>query len=320
MRVSRLFSLSVCLVVVSAKYAFAWYEGTIDIYPKPGLVIIDEPITCLSPLNTISCFQYENTKNINIIDYFGGTSITDSVKSSPQLPILEIGYRDGWPGHAFFAVGYELNDGNTYFLEIAGFYPNTTGSISALAKGLILSDPQSVIAYKFPNDTVFDETIRVYLKKGEIEKIKQAIIQWQSKKYDLIQNNCVDLVYDFARIIDLEFGKRDRIRNLWPKNAIQAFKRNYERSERGKSGRPEFPSEIESGESQPSRSSVIPNILRPFEIPRLAPPSYEQSPPSPEPPTFPELPYPSLPEPPPAPSQDPPAPPPQEPLPTPRIP
>lgn len=99
------------------------------------------------------------------------------------------------PGHAWVALGREVDDGNTVFYAAGGFYPERFAKV--------LKGPGEV---RFKEDDAFAgdvATIRFLITIEQERTVKFILQNWDEKQYELATQNCVHLMKTVADSVGL---------------------------------------------------------------------------------------------------------------------
>lgn len=121
--------------------------------------------------------------------------------SVSSKPIVEFRARtDTVLGHAFVALGRELDNGTTFFYAIGGFYPEEGGKLSKLQN--ILNGPGEV-TYKWA-DVRSDKIFRANITDEQERTIKFIMKHWNGTDYRLLDQNCTTLIKDTAASLGLK--------------------------------------------------------------------------------------------------------------------
>jgi hypothetical protein len=99
-------------------------------------------------------------------------------------------------GHAYVLLGRELDNGNTLFNEVKGFYPDKGDFFhSAYGKGVV----KQTLA-----DASQDVVFRIYITPLQETQIRRVFRTWNDKDYSVVLRNCVDFTRAVARAANLD--------------------------------------------------------------------------------------------------------------------
>lgn len=137
-------------------------------------------------------------------------------------PFVEFRARtDSLTGHAFVAIGQELDNGLVYYSEVAGFYPKNDGTWKA--RLYQITGPGEV-TFKM-TDWRHDYTFRVPVTVEQKRNVENIIGYWDFETFSLPTQNCVTMVNDIASALGLRVGN-----SLTPRGAIEDLKANNQPS------------------------------------------------------------------------------------------
>lgn len=121
------------------------------------------------------------------------------------------------PGHVWVALGTEGDNGARTYMVFAGFYPQKQSGVDKL--GEIWPGVDGHLGYDF-EDLHDDVYFRVRITSDEAYTVRNIIEQWDTRKYVLPSQNCVTLVTDVARALNLKVPDTlDKLGDpflLWP--------------------------------------------------------------------------------------------------------
>lgn len=120
--------------------------------------------------------------------------------SSTQY-IVELRARDGFPGHAFVAIGRKLDNGLVYYEAAAGFYPSEDESKLQSLKNLARGP--GIVTLKF-DDLNSDVVASVPVTQEQAANVAKRIESFDGQTYDLLENNCIQLVQAVAADLGLD--------------------------------------------------------------------------------------------------------------------
>lgn len=106
-------------------------------------------------------------------------------------------------GHAWVALGYELDNGVTHFYSASGFYPGSTDGVFEAIKATV--DSPGRLDFTVP-DMSQDEVFRVSITPAQRARVHKALKKFDSQNYDLLSNNCVSMMRDIASTLELSKG------------------------------------------------------------------------------------------------------------------
>jgi hypothetical protein len=136
---------------------------------------------------------------------YGGDTQELFPDSSPSwTPFVEFRGRGpagvGHSGHAFVALGVEGN-GLRIYRAIGGFYPDTKTQTEAIRK--LVAGVNGKVDYDF-EDMHSDVYFRTTVTASQFYSVLFVMQQWNEREYSLPSQNCVSLVTDVARTLDLK--------------------------------------------------------------------------------------------------------------------
>jgi hypothetical protein len=135
-------------------------------------------------------------------------------------PILEFRSRsDTVTGHAFVAIGRELDNGTKYYYAIGGFYPKEGTGKLEMVKNMIYGPGE--VKYKIP-DLRVDEKFQVYLTPEQARTVDYIFKYWNEKQYSLMTRNCVSLMKDVANATGLKY---DPAATTTPKSMLESLQK-----------------------------------------------------------------------------------------------
>lgn len=108
----------------------------------------------------------------------------DYINSSSKSPFVAFLARDGFPGHAFVAVGVHLDSGLMVYERFFGYYPISDSKL-AEAK-LVFSKTTGQLDYKW-KDTAWQVNYRVAIPEDKKSAVMAVVDKWKSNdpKYNL---------------------------------------------------------------------------------------------------------------------------------------
>lgn len=128
----------------------------------------------------------------------------NNVSSRPILEFRARAPAQGNLGHAFVALGRELDNGKTVFDGIAGYTPTTPPNTYTKIQ-MVLGDKQvpGSVKYEIP-DLRNDTTYRVNITPEQEKDVKAIVRNWNGTQYSFWNNNCVSLDRQVAIALGLQ--------------------------------------------------------------------------------------------------------------------
>lgn len=130
----------------------------------------------------------------------------DYINSASKRPFVTFLARSGVPGHAFVAVGVELNAGLYVYERFFGFYPKDGGTLDQVK--LVFSKTSGQLDYKW-KDTSWTTSYRVFMNEAQRKDVFTIVNAWTgaAPKYSLTASggkNCNVFAAEVAKAIGLK--------------------------------------------------------------------------------------------------------------------
>ena len=124
--------------------------------------------------------------------------------SVSRVPVVVFTARSGVPGHAFVAVGEELDNGLLFELGVYGFYPKDGKKV--VLRALFGTDGEVDHRWK---DMQRDVWFLHKISNVQLEQVLVVLKNWREEKYSLLGNNCNSLAKEVAKVSGLKIPKDD---------------------------------------------------------------------------------------------------------------
>lgn len=141
--------------------------------------------------------------------------------SVSRKPYVEFLARSGVPGHAFVALGEELDNGLLFQKGVFGFYPKLDGAVSYIK---MLFSVEGIIDLKM-TDMNSDFTYRVFIDDEKLGKAEEVLKKWRGSQYSLFGSNCSKLASEVAVAVGLNLPINASPGSTLPYDYMKALKR-----------------------------------------------------------------------------------------------
>ena len=151
----------------------------------------------------------------------------NSVSKSPFVAFLARGpdIPTSLAGHAFVAIGIEIDNGVRVYERIFGYYPSDDGTITMVKS--VFTKVDGALKYKL-SDTTWDVEYRISIDSDQRASAIATIDNWAKNdpKYNVIANggkNCTSLISEVASALGLRIP--DGAGNTRPVQYIEALRK-----------------------------------------------------------------------------------------------
>ena len=127
----------------------------------------------------------------------------NSVSKKPYVEFLAREAGATSPGHAFVAIGEELDNGLLFQKGVFGFYPKSNKLVDLRA----LYSIDGIIDFRL-EDINPDFRYHVVIDDTQMKKIESVLKRWKDKKYSLFAENCSKLAAEVAEAIGLKLPSK----------------------------------------------------------------------------------------------------------------